>query len=331
MREIMKFATNIENKLVSLAKLANKTIVLPEAYFSERVAKAGIECAKNDICQVVLLTDNDNTFKDVVHKNIKVVNILTDEMSDMCASALHIKRESKGVTREHAIELIKDPLYFGTMMVELGLADGLVAGAEVSTSRTFKPALQIIKGKTPTTKISSFFVMAKKEQDKESVYLLSDCGMNINPTSEELAECALQSALSAKELLGTTPKVALLSYSTKGSADGESAKKVRDAFEILTSKDDVWFDYDGELQLDAAIVPEVASLKCKGSKVAGQANVLIFPDLQSGNIGYKIMQRFGGYSAIGPITQGMRKPINDVSRGASVNEIVLTIAITCLQ
>lgn len=329
----MNFITNLENKLIEKAKLENKTIVLPEAYFSTRILKAGIKCAKNNICNIVLLTDNDSAFDDYnlgKYDNIKVVNILTDTMAGMLADALYMKRKDKGLTIDDAKEQIKDAIYFATMMVELSLVDGLVAGAEISTSRTFRPALQVIKGKTATTKISSFFVMAKKEEANEKIYVLSDCGMNINPTAEDIADFAVQSANSARSIAGIEPKVALLCYSTKGSAQGECADKMKKAYNLLT-KQSVDFDFDGELQLDAAIVKEVAKLKCPNSKVAGVANVLIFPDLQSGNIGYKLMQRFGGYSAIGPIAQGMAKPINDVSRGASVDEIVLTIAITCLQ
>lgn len=329
----MNFITNLENKLIEKAKLKNKTIVLPEAYFSTRILKAGIKCAKNNICNIVLLTDNDSAFDDYnlgKYDNIKVVNILTDTMAGMLADALYMKRKDKGLTIDDAKEQIKDAIYFATMMVELSLVDGLVAGAEISTSRTFRPALQVIKGKTATTKISSFFVMAKKEEANEKIYVLSDCGMNINPTAEDIADFAVQSANSARSIAGIEPKVALLCYSTKGSAQGECADKMKKAYNLLT-KQSVDFDFDGELQLDAAIVKEVAKLKCPNSKVAGVANVLIFPDLQSGNIGYKLMQRFGGYSAIGPIAQGMAKPINDVSRGASVDEIVLTIAITCLQ
>ncbi len=329
----MKFATNIENKLIEKAKLSGKTIVLPEAYFSERILKAGITCAKAGVCKVVLLTDNDNAFSNFFleqFKTIKVINFLTDNMADMLASALYMRRKHKGLTEEEAKKLVRDPIYFGTMMVELGLADGLVAGAEVSTSTTFKPALQIIKGVTPTTRISTFFIMAKKEDDKESIYVLSDCGMNINPTAYDIADFAVQSAKSAKEIAEIEPKVALLCYSTKGSGDGDCVDKMKKAYELLKELK-LDFDFDGEMQLDAAVSYEVAKTKCPNSKVAGEANVLIFPDLQSGNIGYKLMQRFGGYSAIGPIAQGMAKPINDVSRGASVEEIVLTIAITCLQ
>jgi len=234
------------------------------------------------------------------------------------------------MTKELAEETLNDAVYFGTMMVELGLADGLVAGAEIATAKTFKPAFQIIKAKDKSTKVSSFFVMIRKNDDKEEVFVLSDCGVNIAPDANDLASFAIQSAETAGKLCGMDPKVAMLCYSTKGSAEGDCALKVREAVSILQGKN-VDFDFDGEMQLDAAIVPEVAQLKCPNSNVAGKANVLIFPNLESGNIGYKLMQRFGGFKAVGPIAQGMRKPINDVSRGATVDEIVEAIAITAIQ
>ena len=262
---------------------------------------------------------------------LKVVNVNTHEIRPMLVSALYEKRKDKGMTVETAEKLISDPVYFGTMMVDLSLAHGLVAGAEISTAETFKPAFQIIKGKTKETKISSFFVMVREFEGEEQVYVLSDCGINIDPTVDEIVEIAKFSAESARAVAGIdNPKVALLSYSTKGSAEGEDALKMREAKAILDTQS-VDFIYDGEMQLDAAIVPSVAALKAKGSPIQGDANVLVFPNLSAGNIGYKLMQRFGGFMAVGPIAQGMRKPINDVSRGATVNDIVQAVAITVLQ
>ena len=212
-------------------------------------------------------------------------------------------------------------------MVDLGLVDGMVAGAEAPSKDVFGAAFKTVKAKTG--KASSFFVMIpKNEEDK--AYVLSDCGVMLNPTSEELADIAEQSADSYRKFVGGEPKVAMLSYSSLGSADGESAEKVREAVKMLNDKK-VDFIYDGEIQLDASIVPEVASKKCPNSPLKGDANVLIFPDLQSGNIGYKLMQRFGGFKAVGPIIQGLNKPVNDLSRGTTVDEIVLSTAITILQ
>lgn len=307
-----------------------RTIVLPEAYFSKRVLDAGILASTQKIAKIILLTDNDEFISSnniVENEFLKVVNIKTHEIREMLSSALYEKRKDKGVTKEDADKLIENSVYFGTMMVDLGLADGLVAGAEIATAETFKPAFQIIKGKTKETKISSFFVMTRDDE----TYILSDCGVNINPTAEEIVEIAKLSAESARVIGGIeNPKVALLSYSTLGSAEGDDAVKMRTAKELLKTQN-VDFVFDGEMQLDSAIVPSVAKLKAPNSPIQGDANVLIFPNLSAGNIGYKIMQRFGGFSAVGPIAQGMRKPINDVSRGASVQDIVEAIAITVLQ
>lgn len=330
----MEFKSDIEKKWFEKAKSLQKTIVLPEASYSDRMVKAGIKCAENEIAKIILLVKNDNDLEKYNISNyptIQVVNVNTSEHLPMLAEVLYEKRKEKGLTKEDAEKLVHDEVYFATMMVETGLADGMVAGAEISTSKTFKPALQIIKGKTKQTKISSFFVMVRENNGKEEKYVLADCGMNINPTAEEISEIAKDSAKSAREIAFVEePKVALLSYSTKGSAEGDSAIKMREAFNILENQD-VDFIYDGEIQLDASIVPEVAKLKCPNSKLKGEANVLVFPDLESGNIGYKLMARFGGFKAYGPVAQGMRKPINDVSRGATVDEIVVTIAITALQ
>lgn len=312
------------------AKQNARTIVLSEAYFSKRVLEAGLLASTQKIAKIILLTDNDEFISSnniVENEYLKVVNIQTHEIREMLSSALYEKRKEKGISKEDADALIQNSVYFGTMMVDLGLADGLVAGAEIATAETFKPAFQIIKGKTKDTKISSFFVMTRDDE----TYILSDCGVNINPTAEEIVEIAKLSAESARVIGGLeNPKVALLSYSTLGSAEGDDAVKMRTAKELLKTQN-VDFVFDGEMQLDSAIVPSVAKLKAPNSPIQGDANVLIFPNLSAGNIGYKIMQRFGGFSAVGPIAQGMRKPINDVSRGASVQDIVEAIAITVLQ
>ncbi|MGN0960917.1 MAG: phosphate acetyltransferase [Christensenellales bacterium] len=329
----MEKATQIETKWIEQAKALGKTIVLPEAGFSERITMAGKYCAENKIARIILLIREDNELNKYnleCNDYLKVVNIRTHEIRPMLVSALYEKRKEKGLTLEGAEELIDNPVYFGTMMVELGLADGLVAGAEIATAETFKPAFQIIKGKTKDTKVSSFFIMVREYEGKEQIYLLSDCGININPTTEEIVEIAKLSAESMRSIGFSEPRVALLSYSTKGSAEGDDAIKMREAKAIL-DKLNVDFVYDGEMQLDSAIIPSVASLKAPSSPIQGNANVFIFPNLSAGNIGYKLMQRFGGFKAFGPIAQGMRKPINDVSRGANVNDIVQAIAITALQ
>jgi len=330
----MKKSTKIEALWLEKAKQMQKTIVLPEAYFSERIVLAGIESAEKQVAKIILLTDNDNAFDNYQLKEsdyLKVINIKTHEIREMLSSALYEKRKDKGLTQEDADKLMDNSVYFGTMMVDLGLADGLVAGAEIATADTFKPAFQIIKGKTKETKVSSFFVMVRENGEDEEVFILSDCGINIDPTKEEIVEIAKLSYESAKTIgCLEEPKVALLSYSTLGSADGEDAIKMREAKQMLDEQN-VNFVYDGEMQLDSAIVPSVAKLKAPNSPIQGDAKVLVFPNLSAGNIGYKLMQRFGGFMAVGPIAQGMRKPINDVSRGANVNDIVQAIAITVLQ
>jgi len=330
----MEKTSNIEKVWLEKAKLQGKTIVLPEAGFSERIVNAGKICAEEKICKIILLVDKDDALSSynlVENDYLKIINIKTHEVREMLQSALYEKRKDKGLTLEDAGKLIDNPVYFGTMMVDLSLADGLVAGAEISTAETFKPAFQIIKGKTKETKVSSFFVMVRDNGDKEEVFVLSDCGINIDPTTEEIAQIAYLSAESAREVAFIdNPKVALLSYSTKGSAEGDDAIKMREAKAMLDNMD-TNFEYDGEMQLDSAIVPSVAKLKAPNSPIQGDANVLVFPNLSAGNIGYKLMQRFGGFKAFGPIAQGMRRPINDVSRGATVNDIVQAIAITVLQ
>lgn len=329
----MEIYTSLEKKWIKKAKKLNKSIILPEAENCERIVLAAIECAKNRICKIVLLTSDDNAFKKYnlsQSEYLKIINYKSSELIPVLTGALYIKRRDKGLTEIEAGKLIKDPIYFATMMVELGLVDGLVGGAITSSTNLLKPALQIIKSKRSGEIISSFFIMVKENKKDEQIYVLSDCGLNINPNAIELSEIAMQTAQTTRNLVEIEPKVALLSYSTKGSADGESAIKMREVYKILKNNN-VDFVFDGELQLDSAIVPEVAKLKCANSEIKGDANVFIFPDLQSGNIGYKLMQRFGGFKAFGPITQGMKKPINDLSRGATIDEIIIIIALTVLQ
>ncbi len=320
---------NISNpfivRVISKAKHLPKVIVLPEAQFSTRVLQAGLYVAEHKIARVVLLA-NDNSLDKYASEWVHVVNMAKHEIAPMLASALHIKRAEKGVTLEDATKLIRDPMYFGTMMVELGLADGMCAGAETATSKVLRPALQIIKARNPNDIVSSVTFMTKGSK----VYALADCAVNPNPTTSQLALIAKQTVVSFGQFVSGTPHVALLSYSTKGSAQGDSPQLVRQAVEQLQAEQ-VDFDYDGELQLDSAVDIKVRKLKAPSSKLQTNANVLIFPDLDSGNIGYKIMQRFGGYKAIGPIVQGLRAPVNDISRGASVEEIITIISITAIQ
>ena len=329
------FNTDFEKELVTKASKTNKTIVLPEAGYSKEVYEAGMLAVKHNIAKIVFLVKADdelNKFGHAPTNNIQVINIFTSELLPMLASALVVKRSSKGVTLEQAYELLKNEVYFGTMMVELGLVDGLVNGAETTTANSLRPALQIIKGKTPNSIISSFFVMVSENKavGDQGLFVLADCGLNECPNENEMEQIVYDTVSSTRQLTNLQPRVSLLSFSTKGSAEGVHPQKMRHvATKILANNPN--FVIDGEMQFDASIVPQVAAKKAPNSQLKGNANVLIFPDLSSGNIGYKIMQRLGGFQAIGPICQGFNKPINDVSRGANAQEIALTIAITCLQ
>ena len=242
-------------------------------------------------------------------------------------------RAKKGVTIEQARAQMMDATYYGTMMVKMGDADGLVSGACHSTANTLRPALQILKTAPGTKLVSAFMVMCTQtpEFGEDGTLVFADCGLNIDPTSDELSEIAIASANSFATFMDDVePKVAMLSYSTMGSAGGDTAKKVQEATKFAKEKAPE-LAIDGDLQLDAAIVPEVAALKAPESTVAGHANVLVFPNLETGNIGYKLVQRFGRAEAYGPILQGIAKPVNDLSRGCSADDIVGVVAITSVQ
>lgn len=299
----------------------NKKIVLPEIEDSRVRAAAKIIKEKNLANPVFVYDDSTD---------ISILDELKDfdliKIDDRFSKLLFEKRKHKGLTENEALKLSKNPVYFSTMLLESGYVDGLVSGAIHSTADTLRPALQIIKTKDGVKLASSFFIMVLPDDE---VYFFSDCGFNINPTSEELVEIAIQTANSVKSF-GIDPRVAFLSFSTKGSASGNEVSKVVDAVTLLKSHS-VDFIFDGELQLDAAIIPEVAKLKSPNSELKGSANVLIFPNLDSGNIGYKLVQRLAGAKAIGPIVQGLKKPVNDLSRGCSVEDIVEVVAITALE
>ena len=243
---------------------------------------------------------------------------------------LYEKRKKKGMTMEEADELEKDPYYFATLLVECGYADGMVAGAEAPTANTVRPALQIIKAKNKNPVSSCFLVYGDNKFLKGKALILSDCGVIEKPDSETLSAIAEASVESARAFKIGTPKVAFLSYSTKGSAKSEDVTKVREAFEIFKKKNkDVLAD--GELQFDASMVKSVADHKAPNSPIGGDANVLIFPDINAGNICYKTTQYIGGLNAVGPILQNLKKPVNDLSRGCNVNDIVMLSVITALQ
>lgn len=324
------------NDLLKRAKKLNKTIVFPEAEISERVIKAVEIVLKKKIANVILLGDEKIIFSKSKHlKGATIINPKTSELLPEFVEKLVEIRKNKGLTTEQAKELLKDNFYFASMLVELGYADGYLGGSETSTSNTLRPALQIIKTKEDLKLVSSCHIMTgtkKHSFGENDVILTADCALNINPTAEELKEIVLATVQSAKTFCPITPRVAMLSFSSFGSGGDkdESVLKVRKAIELVKSANkDILID--GEMQLDCAIVPEVAKIKSKVSKVSGNANILIFPDLNSGNIGYKLMERFGHLQAVGVIMQGFKKPINDLSRGCKVSDIVVMTAITCLQ
>ena len=325
-------------KMAQRAKQDLKTIVLPETE-DVRVLKAASIILKEEIANIILIAD-ENEIKSVCEKEnidmsfskVKIINNLTSSKKEEYANLLYELRKNKGMTLENAHEVIKDKVYFATLMVKANDADALVSGAIHSTSDTLRPALQVIKAAEGIKNVSSFFLMEtpKKQFGDDGVMLFSDCGLIEFPTVDQLVDITIESAQSYRLLTGEEPRVALLSYSTKGSAKNEAIDKLVEVLRILKEKN-VGFDVDGEFQLDAAIIPEVAKLKAPDSKVAGRANVLIFPNLEAGNIGYKMAQRFGDALALGPVTQGLKKPVNDLSRGSSVDDIVGTIIVTCIQ
>ena len=318
------------------AKADVKHILLPEGS-EERTVQAARIITDEKIAKVTLLGDEEE-IKKVAEKfnvclcGIDIINPLTDPDFEHYANGFYELRKAKGMTPEKARETIKNTLFYACMMIKEGKADGMVSGAINTTGNTLRPGLQIIKMAKGINTISSCFIMEipNKEYGDNGLMLFGDCAININPNPDELASIAIATANTAKTLLGMDPKVAMLSFSTKGSAKHENVDKVTAALaKVKELAPDL--DVDGELQADAAMVPKVAALKAPGSKVAGHANVLIFPDLQAGNIGYKLVQRLAGDEAVGPVSQGFAKPINDLSRGCSIADIVSVVAITAVQ
>ncbi|MCX7954542.1 MAG: phosphate acetyltransferase [Bacteroidales bacterium] len=329
----MDFLTEIKER----AKGKNIRIVLPEGN-SERTLKAAEIVLKEKIAELVIL-GNENEILDVARKNnidIKkaiLVNPIKDtKFEDYVKTFVELRKE-KGITYEEACKLLRDPLYYGPMMIYKGDADGEVSGAEHTTADTVRPALQIVKTAKGVSVVSGAMIMITKKENLgyKGMFLFADVAILPDPTEDQLADIAIASAETAKSLFNINDiNVALLSFSTKGSAEHKLVTKVINACKIAKSKRPD-LNIDGELQADASIIESVAKKKAPSSSVAGKANVLVFPDLQSGNIAYKLVERLGDAQAIGPVLQGLGAPINDLSRGCSVLDIVNLIAITVNQ
>ena len=324
---------SIIEEIKERAKKNKKRIILPES-MDERVIKAASICQKEQIADIILIGNEDkiNEF----HEDLTGITIIDPQKSSITSKLIndfYELRKEKGMTLEKATELINnDYMYFACMMVFNDMADGIVSGACHSTSNTLRPALQIIKTSQESKIVSAFFLMSipNSNYGYNGTFIFSDSGLVPNPTSEELAFIAADSSRSFELLTNQKPITAMLSFSTKGSASHPDVTKVQEAVQIAkVNYPDLVID--GELQLDAAIIPEIAKVKAPNSKVQGNANVLIFPNLDAGNIGYKLVQRLANAEAYGPITQGIKKPVNDLSRGCSTEDIVGVVAITSIQ
>ena len=329
----MSVIDEIKNK----AKANKKTVVLPETT-DMRTLTAAAEVISEGIADIILVGKEDEIKAKAEAEGLDLAKAsfvdpencdhLNTYIESLCEA-----RKSKGLLPEDAKEiLLSNPLFFGATMVRVGDADGMVAGAINSSANVLRAALQVVKTAPGTEIVSAFMLMDTQAKDmgENGCFVFADCGLNQNPNPEQLAAIASSSAKTFEQLIGATPRVAMLSFSTMGSADHELVEKVRKATELAKElRPDLLID--GELQLDAAIVESVAAQKAPNSKVAGKANVLIFPDLQSGNIGYKLVQRFAGAEAIGPMCQGFAKPINDLSRGCTSDDIVSVVMLTAVQ
>lgn len=327
----MSFIENIKIR----AKKKKKTIVLPES-MDERVIEAASIVIKEDIANIIIIGNSDEIKNNFPKYDISGATIIDPNSASFTEEIIEKFveiRKNKGMTYDKAKEiLLNDYMYYACMLVKLNKADGVVSGACHSTANTLRPSLQIIKTREDCDLVSAFFLMVVPncEYGENGIFVFADSGLEQNPDSSKLASIAGSSAESFKLLVEKEPMVAMLSHSTKGSASHPDVDKVVEAVSIAKSKFPQ-YKIDGEFQLDAAIVPEIAKAKAPNSEVAGHANVLVFPDLDAGNIGYKLVQRLAKAEAYGPITQGIAAPINDLSRGCSANDIVGVVAITAVQ
>ena len=328
--------SNLMDSIKLKAKTNIKRIVLPES-IDQRTVRAAKIIASEGLANVILLGNEKDLkakYKDIDFSKISIINPETSDKFKSYSELLYALRKDKGMTIDEAKGLTKNPLYYGCLMLKSNDADGMVAGAVNTTGDVLRPALQVVKTAPGIKTCSSCFVMVMPEEGPGKVYgqdgilIFADCAVIPNPTAEQLADIAVSSAKTARDLVGIKkPKVALLSFSSNGSAKDPLVDKVKDAVNILNGRD-VDFLFDGEMQADAAILESVSKSKFPSSKIQGKANVLVFPDLQAGNIGYKLVQRLAGAEAIGPILQGLNKPVNDLSRGCSIEDIVSVVAMT---
>ncbi len=327
------------DEIKAKAAALKKTIVLCEGE-DRRVVEAAARITKEGIAKIVLIGNEEECKKvapDVDLTGITLIDPLTSDKTAEYANILYEARKAKGMTEEQAAQQAKDRTMFGALMLKAGDVDGYVSGACHSTANTLRPGLQVVKTAPGIKTVSSCFIMIAPEAHKynpDGVAVFADCAINIEPDAQQLADIAISSAKTAKTLAGIEPRVAMLSFSTKGSGNDDkffkSVPKMQEATRLAKEMAPD-LALDGEFQFDAAVAPEVGQLKAPGSAVAGHANVFVFPNINAGNIGYKIAQRFGGYMAIGPVCQGFAKPLNDLSRGCSVEDIVATVAVTALQ
>ncbi len=324
--------------ILDKAKCSGKKIVLPEGS-DERIINAAKQATKLDICHVILLGNVNLLSEYFTKKELKNITIFNPENDghrrEIYANTYYELRKHKGMTPEQALEDMKDHNKFAMMMLYTGDADGVCSGAVTETAEVLRPAFQIIKAKPGIGKVSSSFIMEVPKgmpYGENGMIVFSDCGVIENPTDQDICDIANLASGISKDICGNKPRVALLSFTTKTDENNpnEGVQKMKRAYKLIR-RSNPSLTVDGELQGDAALVPTVAKLKCPNSVVEGRANVLVFPDLMAGNIGYKLVQRFGGVRAIGPILQGLNKPVNDISRGATSEEIVLNMAITVLQ
>ncbi len=329
----------LEEIKVKAAKL-KKTIVLCEGE-DKRVIEAAAKITKEGIAKIVLIGNEAECKKvapEVDLTGITLIDPLTSDKTAAYANILYEARKAKGMTEEEALKQAKDRTMFGALMLKAGDVDGYVSGACHSTANTLRPGLQVVKTAPGIKTVSSCFIMIAPEGENkynpDGVAVFADCAINIEPDAQQLADIAVSSAKTAKAIAGIEPRVAMLSFSTKGSGNDDkffkSVPKMQEATALAKAMAPD-LALDGEFQFDAAVAPEVGKLKAPDSKVAGNANVFVFPNINAGNIGYKIAQRFGGYMAIGPVCQGFAKPLNDLSRGCNVEDIVATVAVTALQ